>query len=113
MVVMGFVEGKTLSWLQGKRQPLPGHLGDELANTLDVLHRAGFVYGDLREPNIMLTDASKKVQLVDFDWAGRTGEARYLISLSTNVEWPPDSKGLVLIAPAHDMHMLAQIEKQL
>ncbi|KAJ7214883.1 hypothetical protein GGX14DRAFT_562914 [Mycena pura] len=27
----------------------------------------------------------KKVQLVDFDWAGKAGEARYPISLSTNV----------------------------
>ncbi|KAJ6623672.1 hypothetical protein B0H10DRAFT_1943751 [Mycena sp. CBHHK59/15] len=113
MVVMGFVAGKTLSWLQGKRQRLPNHLGDELANMLDVLHGAGFVYGDLRGPNIMLTDASKKVQLVDFDWAGRAGEARYPISLSTNVEWPPGSKGLGLIDPAHDIHMLAQIKKQL
>ncbi|KAJ7023788.1 hypothetical protein C8F04DRAFT_1193099 [Mycena alexandri] len=113
MIVMGFVAGRTLSWLQGKRQPLPNHLGDELAKILDVLHGAGFVYGDLRGPNIMLTDASKKVQLVDFDWAGRAGEARYPISLSANVKWPPGSKGLGLIDPAHDMHMLAQIKKQL
>jgi tRNA A-37 threonylcarbamoyl transferase component Bud32 len=67
MVVMGFVAGKPLSWLQEKRQQLPNHLGDELANMLNVLHGAGFVYGDLRGPNIMLTDASKKVQRVDFD----------------------------------------------
>ncbi|KAJ7696872.1 hypothetical protein B0H14DRAFT_3039825 [Mycena olivaceomarginata] len=113
MVVMGFVAGKTLSWLQTKQQVLPQHLGDELANILDVLHRAGFVYGDLREPNIMLTDDAKKVQLVDFDWAGKAGEAHYPISLSTSVRWPPGSESLGLITQAHDMHMLAQIQGQL
>ncbi|KAJ7760260.1 hypothetical protein DFH07DRAFT_816703 [Mycena maculata] len=110
---MGFVAGKTLSWLQRKRQPLPNHLGDELANILDVLHGAGFVYGDLRGPNIMLTDATKTVQLVNFDWAGRAGEARYPISLATSVKWPPGSEGLGLVDPAHDIHMLAQIKKKL
>ncbi|KAK6987832.1 Proteinkinasesubdomain-containing proteinPKL ccin9, partial [Favolaschia claudopus] len=112
MVVMGFVAGKTLSWLKMK-QVIPQHLGDELASILDVLHRAGFVYGDLREPNIMLTDDAKKVQLVDFDWAGKVGEACYPISLSKSVQWPPGCHGLGLITQAHDMYMLAQMRGQL
>ncbi|KAJ7501661.1 hypothetical protein B0H11DRAFT_1713512, partial [Mycena galericulata] len=113
MVVMGYVVGKTLSWLQAKKEPLSDHLGDELAGALEILHRARFVYGDLREPNIMVTDEVKKVQLVDFDWAGRAGEACYPISLSTSVEWPPGAEGLGLIDPSHDTHMLAHIKKHL
>ncbi|KAJ7813536.1 hypothetical protein B0H14DRAFT_2604851 [Mycena olivaceomarginata] len=69
MVVMGFVAGKTLGWLRINQQTLSSHLGDELVSILDVIHQDGFVYGDLREPNIMLTDDARKVQLVDFDWA--------------------------------------------
>ncbi|KAF7356151.1 Proteinkinasesubdomain-containingproteinPKL ccin9 [Mycena venus] len=74
MVVMGYIAGKTLSWLQEKKtEPLPDGVGAQLVDIVRTLHEAGFVYGDLREPNVMVTDEAHKVQLIDFDWAGKAG----------------------------------------
>lgn len=46
------------------------HLDDELRRILTALHKNGFVLGDLRPPNILVTP-DDKVMLVDFDWSGR------------------------------------------
>jgi len=40
-------------------------------------HDAGFVHGDLREPNIMCDGEKEKAMLIDFDWGGKVGEAYY------------------------------------
>ena len=45
------------------------------------LHEGGFVHGDLRRPNVLVAagkdDTEVKVWIIDFDWAGRCGHARY------------------------------------
>ncbi|KAF7771801.1 hypothetical protein Agabi119p4_6112 [Agaricus bisporus var. burnettii] len=52
------------------------HLGDlvqsrnKIAAVLEKLRSNGYVFGDLREPNVMF-DANEEVKLIDFDWAGR------------------------------------------
>ncbi|KAF7771664.1 hypothetical protein Agabi119p4_5975 [Agaricus bisporus var. burnettii] len=52
------------------------HLGDlvqireKIATVLEKLRSNGYVFGDLREPNVMF-DANEEVKLIDFDWAGR------------------------------------------
>ena len=47
----------------------------ELQELVQPFHDAGFVHGDLREPNI-LCDGDKLKQ-IDYDWGGVVGEARY------------------------------------
>ncbi|KAF8433681.1 hypothetical protein L210DRAFT_3330294, partial [Boletus edulis BED1] len=39
------------------------------------MHENKFVHGDLRPPNIMVV--KDEVMLLDFDWGGKVGEARY------------------------------------
>lgn len=59
MVVMAFVEPKHLdNDLEGK----------QVAHILHLLHGAGFVFGDLRRPNILFN--GECVKLINFDWAG-------------------------------------------
>uniref|UniRef100_T1J201 KY-like immunoglobulin-like domain-containing protein n=1 Tax=Strigamia maritima TaxID=126957 RepID=T1J201_STRMM len=48
----------------------------QLRNVLDALHEGGFVFGDLRPPNILM-DEKSRVNLIDFDWSGRDGVDRY------------------------------------
>ncbi len=37
-----------------------------LRDTMKVLHEARYVFGDLREPNVLLTEQGPL--LIDFDW---------------------------------------------
>jgi serine/threonine protein kinase len=62
MVVMVYV--KPLS------RDLPQTARPQIEQILRELHRNGYVFGDLRQPNIILNQANK-IQLIDFDWAGR------------------------------------------
>lgn len=53
-------------------------------------HQDGFVHGDLRSPNIMITTAGP--QLIDFDWAGKLGNAYYPVDINREIKWPKGKK---------------------
>ncbi|KAH7886464.1 hypothetical protein F5I97DRAFT_1928318 [Phlebopus sp. FC_14] len=106
MVVMDYVDGLMLCDAKEKRK-VPPDFHSDLAEAIQKLHDEGFVFGDLREPNIMITNDDKpKVQLIDFNWAGKKGEARYPVSISRSIQWPEGVQGLELIDEAHDKAML-------
>lgn len=65
MVVMDYVEPH----LPVDVTP-PTSMRLQLKDILVKMHKAGYVFGDLRKPNVIL-DQSGQVQLIDFDWAGR------------------------------------------
>ena len=48
----------------------------KLRMAIETLHAKGFVHGDLREPNVLVTKEAD-VKIIDFDWCGKVGEARY------------------------------------
>ncbi|KAJ7897871.1 hypothetical protein B0H14DRAFT_3424734 [Mycena olivaceomarginata] len=78
--------GPTVAQLQGK---LPEDFPEQLTNIVSFLHDGGYVFGDLRWPNVMV--AGKKVKLIDFDWAGKEGYAKYPIHIAHNIDWPPST----------------------
>ena len=50
----------------------------QLQEILQILHSNGFLHGDLRRPNILLTiDPEPRVYVIDFDWSGRIDEVTY------------------------------------
>ncbi|MGB8580963.1 MAG: serine/threonine-protein kinase [Candidatus Sulfotelmatobacter sp.] len=69
-LVMEFLDGETLAD-RVRRGPLPFHellkIGIEVAEALEMAHRAGIVHRDLKPGNIMLTKAGTK--LMDFGLA--------------------------------------------
>jgi serine/threonine protein kinase len=73
-LVMEYLQGETLAQrlLRGAL-PLEDvlRIAVELADALDVAHRAGFTHRDLKPSNVMLTDAGAKV--LDFGLAKRDG----------------------------------------
>lgn len=79
MVVMDYV--KPLS------RDLPQAVRPQIEQMLRELHRNGYVFGDLREPNIILNQANK-IQLIDFDWAGQ-----YDMTIQDSI--PDDLQGLI------------------
>jgi thiamine kinase-like enzyme len=48
-------------------------------------HVAGFVFGDLRLPNVLVS-AEGRLALVDFDWSGEAGNACYPLGLNEDEE---------------------------
>ncbi|KAF7368144.1 Proteinkinasesubdomain-containingproteinPKL ccin9 [Mycena sanguinolenta] len=102
MIVMEYLEGKMVA--QVEQHNLPRDFAVQLKNIIDVLHNGGFVFGDLRPPNIMVS--KDKVKLIDFDWAGRIGIAQYPLHLSSRIVWPEGVRPMGKIEKAHDLAML-------
>ena len=80
MVVMEYLDPDAFRHVSG----CGIELETEVRNAVGILHDRGFVYGDLRDCNMMcMKDGGAwRVLLLDFDWAGRTGEARYPVGLN-------------------------------
>ncbi|KAI6114626.1 hypothetical protein EDD16DRAFT_1114208 [Pisolithus croceorrhizus] len=70
-------------------------------------HKAGFVHGDIRDINIMVSKSDNtQFRIIDFDWAGIAGEAKYPAFLNPEV-WRPEgaTDGKIILAE-HDDAML-------
>ena len=100
----------------------------QVSDVVKQLHDSGFVFGDLRTPNVLFDD-DKNVKFIDFDWAGRYDQnvadeelsgrelssqegpypvARYPLALSKSVDWalPAEKLELRFIRPSHDLEMI-------
>ena len=85
---------------------------------LKEFHDQGFVHGYVRKTNIFVdrqsfvsTDAKDvKIHIIDFDWAGKVGEAKYPIGVNTETMKRPDGVGDgVIITREHDEWMLRHL----
>ena len=88
------------------RDRWPDDAREQVQNAIGLLHSQNLVFGDLRPPNVLFSE--KKVFLIDFDWAGQEGVARYPHGLSRYVEWAANAEDLEgqLIKRCHDDMML-------
>ena len=108
VVVMDFVDGG----------PVDGRLTDNtqirlLRQAVTLIHDEGLVFGDLRGPN-MLVDFSQGLQLIDLDWCGPEGSARYPsdINLSPDLKWHPEVMGAGIIKKEHDLYMFERLTRE-
>ncbi|KAI0270891.1 hypothetical protein BGY98DRAFT_1009087 [Russula aff. rugulosa BPL654] len=106
-----------------KHGDLPPTVLEDIQNALKKLHEAGLVFGDMRRPNIMLVrsrdaydeDEDEFVegewhgQLVDFNWSGPVGKARYPSMLNGRITWASGIEPGGLIEKRHDEDMLGKI----
>ena len=83
MVVMDYIEGERWPDDPTTQQK------ENLQGIAAKLESAGFVHGDLRAPNILVQ--GDRVLVIDYDWAGRLGEARYPIHLNQDEIWHNDA----------------------
>ncbi|KAI0094198.1 hypothetical protein BDY19DRAFT_8862 [Irpex rosettiformis] len=60
-----------------------------LRRAIRILHEDNLVFGDLREPNVLVTEDGTSAMLVDFDWCGKEGEVRYPNDVNLNREAIP------------------------
>ena len=108
MVVMGKVEGTMLhSFLNDKtaRIEKAKAVVASLENALSFFNRQGFVHGDFRDTNIVVTEDGS-VRIIDLDWACKESEGRcYPLELNHNIAWP-SQKGEEM-KMIHDQYFLA------
>ncbi|KAH7918819.1 hypothetical protein BV22DRAFT_1075898 [Leucogyrophana mollusca] len=84
-----------------------------IKETLTRLHDAGYVHGDVRNKNIMVSKHDNmRFMLVDFDLAGKIGEVRYPMHLNRELWWPEGAVDYALISADHDIAMLRHIAYQ-
>ncbi|KAB5591642.1 hypothetical protein CTheo_4894 [Ceratobasidium theobromae] len=107
MIVMEFVA-----------QTPPGSSRDEahlaLKPALDILHNRQLVFGDLRQPNILVpvnrSGKQKAVMLIDFDWCGEDGKDCYPWDINiSNINWPSGVGPGALMYCRHDLVMLGHL----
>ncbi|KAG6878678.1 hypothetical protein C0992_007692 [Termitomyces sp. T32_za158] len=103
MVVMDYVEGK-----------LPHDISEgqfsKVKEAIELLHSNNIVFGDLRVPNV-IARGEEDVVLVDFDWCGKEGEARYPVDLNMDPEicWAQGVGPGCVMMKEHDLHMLERL----
>ncbi|EED84629.1 predicted protein [Postia placenta Mad-698-R] len=103
VVVMDYVEER-------EQEGGPLYVG-RLTEAVEELHSEGLVFGDLREPNVIDTD--KGLMLIDFDWCGQEGEARYPPTINTSdINWAKGVGAGNPIQKEHDLHMLRSLCSQ-
>ncbi|KAJ8516836.1 hypothetical protein ONZ45_g5898 [Pleurotus djamor] len=89
---------------------------EKLKAGLKLLHDNDYVFGDLRDANIIV-NSDGNVFLIDFDWCDKVGKAFYPHDLNTNgVTYAAGVEGGHAITRAHDEEMLnlyvASVEEQ-
>ncbi|KAK0464293.1 uncharacterized protein EV420DRAFT_1302561 [Desarmillaria tabescens] len=107
MVVMEGVEG-TNAFVRYQGRKAPESFVTSVREAILKLHEHDFVFGDLRRQNIMLT-RDDKVKLIDFDWAGKDGEAEYPMRPSEKIRWAPGVGAMEKLHKAHDMFMIDKL----
>ena len=100
MVVMDFIPDTN--------SPLTDQGRKDVEHVVGLLHKAGYVFGDLRLPNILnLQDGH--AMMVDFDWSGLEGQVVYPMGLNKEIQWPPGSGTGMPIEKSHDIFMLQKL----
>ena len=70
-----------------------------LAKLLETMKSKGVVHGDLRPNNIMCRvqpgEGELEIRVIDFDWAGKVGVARYPAVMNPHIPWPGKPRELI------------------
>jgi serine/threonine protein kinase len=88
---------------------------EKVKEIVQILHNQGLVHGDIRTTNILvdlssLASEEVKIHFLDFDWAGRIGEAKYPIGINREtVRRPEEAEGGKLITVQHDYEMVSYL----
>ena len=79
----------------------------ELQRAVNLLHKKGYVHGDLRPPNIMISEKDPaQLRIIDFDWAGKENQVFYPDFLNPKIEWPDGVERRKPILKQHDLAFL-------
>jgi RIO-like serine/threonine protein kinase len=109
MVVMDRVDGMSVQQFQEEKKPVPAIVLNNTKDAVHILHAENIVFGDLRDPNILYLTSKARAMLVDFDWCGKDGEARYPATLNPSIAWAEDVSPYSVMLKAHDTWQLDRL----
>ncbi|KAJ3981361.1 hypothetical protein F5890DRAFT_1477022 [Lentinula detonsa] len=117
VVVMDYIQGDSCC-----NRKLTKPQKDSLAKAIGILHENDLVFGDLGEPNVIITEGENEVCLVDFEWCGpcvdikegdRVVQARVCypsdISMDPSMDWAIGVGGDQVIMKEHDLYRLEKM----
>jgi hypothetical protein len=112
MVIMKFIDGPDAHY-RFNNKDLPPDILKDVRIAVRVLHDAGLVFGDLRRPNIVIekTGDRERALLIDFEWVGQDGQARYppFLNNSGEIDWPTGVNPHGIMEKAHDVEMIDKL----
>ena len=91
---------------------LRNHQGDQqnIRSQCDEILRLlkdSYVHGDLRCSNVLVQQCEKKVQVIDFDWAGPTCTTKYPFFMNhVEINWPSGAADGLAITHNHDKYWI-------
>lgn len=94
---------------------LPDSVISEMKCALSELHSKGFVHGDFRAVNIMISPENDHAKVIDFDWAAKEDEGRYTESINTkqvHAEWHEGVNAGKPMKKEHDIEALEIMVKK-
>jgi RIO-like serine/threonine protein kinase len=106
MVVMDYVDGKSIWQLQVEGTPIPAVVLEKVEEAVDLLHKNDIV---LRDPNILYVADEDCVMLVDFDWSVKDEEGRYPAVLNPNNAWSEKVLPYGIMCKSHDIWQLNRL----
>lgn len=102
VVVMEKVEGKPLG------RDVSESVQQKLKEVMKNLQTEGYVHGDLRPPNVLLLDDGS-IRVVDFDWAGKSGQVNYPLDINQKFDWHEDVGPGKPIVHDHDIYQVEML----
>ncbi|KAF9433529.1 hypothetical protein BGZ76_009319 [Entomortierella beljakovae] len=84
----------------------------DIRQAITLLHSNGYVFGDLRIPNILVhkRNGGYHAMLIDFEWGGLQGATQYPPSISRTINWPHGVLRSGAIVMAHDIALLNELQ---
>ncbi|PRP73428.1 hypothetical protein PROFUN_16701, partial [Planoprotostelium fungivorum] len=106
-VIMDYVAGVTPTEVPEEKRAV---VKESVNKAINRMHEKGFVHGDLRPCNILVRQQDCFVYIIDFDYSGKEGEAKYPYFLNTkDIRWPDGVASGKVITQQHDKDMISKI----
>ena len=110
VVEMDWFEGNTLDVCEEENIQFDVEHKNRFVNAVAQFHTNGFVHGDLRNPQNLLYSPDHGFTIIDFDWAGQVGKARYPANMNhVEITWPKGAEPSHHITVKHDNYWLTKL----
>lgn len=103
LVVMDFIDAREVHESDREDVSICG----QARHFLDAMREKRYVHGDLRYPNVLITNTDNKLQIIDFDWAGDHNVNEYSAMMNTDeIEWPHGAEPEEKMLMEHDEYWM-------
>ncbi|TFY73895.1 hypothetical protein EWM64_g10117 [Hericium alpestre] len=119
MIVMEELKGTTAQQQWSSPENIADTVLADVKKAMTILHDNGFVYGDIRSPNVFVRQEKQdnsqlvwRARLLDFDWSGKEGTVFYPTNLNMEIKWADGVESCAPILKEHDDIMLERLNER-